>query len=446
MLLCVFGYVSVVPENMYAAVTYDTTIIHQQVGDVVVPQPSPPSPGGVSFLVPEFSISGVSTDPSVTGVVVSWTTTTPSVATLVWGTEGVYGKGQLTEISSVTEHSVSIDGLSPGTQYALSLRATDVYGRVVTVEGILFRTDRILDMTSPANVSDFTATYRDEGVDVSWNNPPDADFKRVRIVRSDIFFPEDPYDGLVVYEGRKEFVRDTWIHQGTTYYYAAFAEDDSGNYASGALARVRIPELEEGSEDEEEGDDVFDDGEILPTEETIPEDLRNLSFDDFRFIQFGKDVVRRGDTIMVDASGNLQISLGYDAVPEVLKTIGITLTDSDDSTKTFPFLLRREKEEEAYAATLAPFARPGIYRVSATVLDYKHQVLKKFEGKLVVPGIMGSEENPMFVGLCAYCTEELNGWRFLLCYGWIALLLILMLLLRRRKKKKYFSKLIKRQH
>lgn len=428
------------PLHLFAATDSDILLIRQQVGDSIVPPPpSSLGGGGGTFLAPELSITNVRTDAHTTDVVVSWTTSIFSTAVLTWGTEGVYGKGQSAEVVPSMEHTMSIDGLSPGTQYALSLRVTDIYGRVVTVEGVLLRTERLPDSIPPANVSDFTAIYQDEGVMLSWDNPPDTDFKRVRIVRSDMFFPEDPYDGLVVYEGRKEFARDTWVDLGTTYYYTAFAEDNTGNYASGALARIRIPRsLDEVFVPETDEGDMFGGIEILPEYGEVPEEIKTLSFQDFRFVQFGKDVERNGNTLVIDASGNLQILLGYDSVPEVLKTIGVTLVDPNDPSKVFPFLLRRDTEGDAYSATLAPLTRPGVYRISATVLDYKHQVLKRFEGKLIVPGTIETESFPAFIGVCDYCTKELNGWRFLFCYGWIALILILILLMRRKKKKKNY--------
>lgn len=427
-----------------AYVTSDDVRVHQTVGTPVLPPPPPP-PGGVGgggsvFLWGEepsaatFLIGDVRIDADTESAVVSWTTTLPSVGTVRWGRGDTYGLGQLVETSFATVHAVSIEGLEPGTQYVLSVVARDAKGNSTVKNDILFRTDRLPDTTPPANVSNFTAVWQSPTVKLSWQNPDDGDFARVRLVRSDIFFPEDPYDGFVIYEGRKESVDDSWVTPGTIYYYALFAEDESGNYSSGALARIRIPIPSEPTSPSED-EDVFGDTGSSPDDADVPHEIKGLSIDNFRFVQNGKDADRNGSTMRVDGLGNLEISLGYDSVPEVLKTIGITLTDPNDPSKTFPFLLRVNKEKTAYTATIAPLTRPGIYRVSATVLDYKHQVLKQVDGKIVVLGPTYEEETS-FIGLSSYCTSELNWWRFLLCYGWVALLIILIILISSRKRKK----------
>jgi hypothetical protein len=428
----VISVLASIPSDVYATTAGDMLHVTQSVIGSIVPPPPPPPPagGGGTFIAPEFSIADVRIDTHTTEAVVSWTTSIPSVATVRWGAEGVYGDGESSEVARALTHAISIEGLTPGTQYALAIRAVDEYGRTVTVEGVLFRTERLPDTTLPANVSAFRAIYRDGGIDLSWKNPADLDMERVRVVRSDIFFPEDPYDGLVVYEGRKESTRDTWIERGTTYYYAIFSEDESGNYSSGALAKVIVPR--EGQEsvvvpDGDDAGDMFGGISIIGDGGNVPEEIRALTFSDFQFLQYGENVPRRGNVMTFDGTDTWEIFLPYDEVPEVLKTIAITLSDPDDPSKTFPFLLRVNTDKTGYVATLSPLERPGIYRVSATVLDYKHQVLKRFEGKIVIQGEVLVEETN-FIGLCEYCYTNMTGIKFLQCYGCLALFAILMIM------------------
>jgi len=442
-------FLSFAPFASEAFVSADNLQVGQTVIGSVPPQPPPTGGGGDPRVLYIENVHIVS---STYGAVVSWTTTLPSNDVVYWGTSERYEIGQAAEIGYTQTHNVSIEHLEPGTQYVLSITSHAEGGRIATESGKLFRTERLPDKTPPANVSDFTATYDASGeVHLSWKNPTDTDFERVRIVRSDIFFPKDPYDGLVVYEGSRESSRDAWITPGTTYYYTAFAEDVSDNYSSGAIARVRIPLLP--GQGQGQGDtpviepfvptpeeDVFGGITILPGDsEEITEEIKQLSFGDFRFIQFGKEINRQGNLIRVNGSGNLEIAIGYDVVPEVLKTIGVTLSDPEDPDKKFPFLLRVNNDKSDYTATIAPLARPGVYRIQATVLDYKHQVLRKFEGKIIVPGEISPDAITVF-GMCEYCTADLNGFRFLFCYGWIALLIILFILMHRRRRKKQQEK------
>ena len=158
------------------------------------------------------------------------------------------------------------------------------------------------------------------------------------------------------------------------YYYTAFARDENGNYASGVVASA-VPQA------------VFP-PEILPPPEIplvppefVPESLRNLTLEDFDFIQQGAKlpIIKRQVDIEPDAL--LTISLDYEKVPEVLKTILVSLEDTEG--KAFSFLLRVNKDKTRYMATLlAP--EPGNYSIKLTVMDFKNQGLQKVGGNLFV--------------------------------------------------------------
>lgn len=92
------------------------------------------------------------------------------------------------------------------------------------------------DTGPPANVSGFTATAGDEEVILSWSNPSAADFAGVQIVRKPGSAPESRADGTTVYDGAGTRYVDTGLTNETTYYYSAFAYDDSGHYAAGVTA------------------------------------------------------------------------------------------------------------------------------------------------------------------------------------------------------------------
>jgi hypothetical protein len=431
----------------------DSVHVHQIVAGTSTPEePPPPSGGGGGGPIPDndepfgpvqLAIGDIDISTSETSAVVSWTTTLPAFGSLSWGETTWYERGEIVGVEVLEEHRVLIENLVPGTQYAVMITTETSDGKSAEVSGILFRTDRLPDTTPPANVSDFTALYNTEDaqVDFSWGNPSDTDFARVRIVRSDIFYPEDPYAGIVVYEGRKEQASDTWVEEGVTYYYAVFAEDVSGNYASGALAHVKIPKTGgegEGAPDEEElpwhGPAV-----IYPEDGEAPEEINTLTFEDFLFFQGDREVERNRNSISIEGGSNTSIMLPYEDVPEVLKTITLVFEDPFDPSKTFPFLLRVNEEKTAYTATIGPLRNPGMYRVTAMVLDYKHQVLKEIRGKVIVPGVYAEEDWTVWV--CEYCALPATLARFLHCYGWIPFLVIAIIIrmIQRRKKKVRYS-------
>lgn len=451
-LLCIF----VMSPTVYAQV-HDP----YQVGDsvhvsqTVTEPPSPPSGGGGGpipdddepFGPPPFSITDIDIEESETHAVVSWTTSLLALSTLSWGKTEHYELGIMSGVERKKEHTFLIENLEPGTQYVIALTAKTTSGKEAYTSGILFRTKRILDTQPPANVSGFIAQYdaEDEEVSLSWENPADDDFSRVRIVRSDIFYPEDPYAGIVVYEGRNTHADDTWVEKGNTYYYAAFAEDESGNYSSGAIAYARIPsdrKTDDTIPDDAREDAWFGPAVVYPKESEVPEEISDLTFDDFLFYQNGKESERIGSIVSIDRAENTTIALSYDEVPEVLKTITLVFEDPYDASKTFPFLLRVNAEKTAYTATIGELPESGIYTVTAMVLDYKHQVLKEMEGRVVVPGAI--ESTHWSAWMCEYCTPSLSFLRMLHCYGWIPIL-IMMILIRmmhrkgRKRKRSYCS-------
>lgn len=104
--------------------------------------------------------------------------------------------------------------------------------------------------------------------------------------------------------------------------------------------------------------------------------------EDFEFIQENKKILlEEGIKIKTEIKKPLTISISYDKVPEVLKTIMVTL---EKEGKFFSFLLRVNPEKTAYLSTLIPPKEAGIYSLILTTLDYKNQTVKKIFGQLEV--------------------------------------------------------------
>jgi hypothetical protein len=221
----------------------------------------------------------------------------------------------------------------------------------------------VLDTTPPSNVSEFWAAAGDRQNSLEWKNPTDADFDKVLIVRSRNFYPASPQDGTAVYDGKGESFVDQDLNNGAAYYYTAFAYDDLGNYASGAVAQATpgapnvVPEV--------------------PVVAAPPE-IEKIDLPQFDFIQNGRQVVAVNGAITVDTFHPFTISIPYESVPEVLKTMMVTLKQGN---KIFSFLLRANQDKTAYEATLMP-PDAGIYPFTITILDYKNQAFKEITGEL----------------------------------------------------------------
>ncbi len=327
---------------------------------------------------------------------ISWKTSEPALSQFLWGKTIDYEQQGTSQDKFRMEYSVLLQNLDPATLYYFKIIATDRRGNAARVERS-FTTLPFPDFAPPANVQNFTATPGDSQIALAWRNPPDADFKAVKILRSTLFYPQDPLDGEVVYNADGESFTDTGLINGVGYYYTAFAYDRSVNYSSGAIV-FAVPGAPPA---------IVPPPELFPPTAEVPPELRALTLADFEFWQEGKRLpLTDGRLVQAKIGLPLTVVLRYEKAPEVLKTIMITLekpaaeltgvrprealpvppgvkfSEALAARQLFSFLLRVNKEKTAYEATLMPPDEPLIYPLYANVMDFKHQVRKRLEGAM----------------------------------------------------------------
>lgn len=446
------------------------------------------SSSGGSNPTPQFT--GITETVSTSTATVAWGTDIPTTAVFRWGLTTSYEIGSIVKSTLETSDSVDLTGLSDDTTYYYELTVTSDQGQnnVATDQ---FTTDALPDTTPPANPVDFFATSTpSDDIQLTWTNPPDPDFQEVRIMRSTIFYPVDIFDGSLEYEGSAQSHLDTDVVLDTQYYYTLFARDTTGNYSSGAIATAIVTSSSGGSSSSSGGSTTSSSGStssggttsggggttssggsttssgtsgsstgtgsttssttgggttsstsgggtttptidipIIPTDDPIIDDI---DIPDFDFGQDG-DGGGDGDGIIIDASKNLTISVDYDDLPEVLKTITVTIQHPTDPEKTFSFLLRTGLDQTNYSATIAPLKDPGEYAFTITIVDFKNQGLKKLDGTFLVVDTSQTTVNQTrensFLG---FITS--NFWLLLVFLIIPLLLLLLLLLLLKRRK------------
>ena len=103
----------------------------------------------------------------------------------------------------------------------------------------------VADQTPPAEVSSFQTTpINYSQIELSWINPPDIDFKKILIVRSESAITWHPSNGVIysgqvatgvneVFNSFQTSCIDYNLVSGTTYYYMAFSYDEILNYSEG---------------------------------------------------------------------------------------------------------------------------------------------------------------------------------------------------------------------
>jgi chitodextrinase len=347
---------------------------------------TPPGGGGGGGLsgYPAPVIYDVNVTPDKLGAVITWKTTMPTTGSLSWGLTTQYELGVSPEAIADTNHKVTITGLAAATPYRYQIEAISSYGIPA------FFKDQFTTLSLEAgatNAKNFRATAETSSILLNWNNPTAGDFSEVRILRSDSFYPTDPNDGKIIYEGKSENFTDNYVSVGTRYYYTLFVKYADGTYSSGLVADARISNPGEVNVPV----DVFG---TLPEAPRVHPLINALTFLDFDFIQDGKKIgSTRENTIAIDGTKNLTVSLTYEKVPEVLKTIAVTLSDPDDDTKTFSFLLRVNADKTSYIATIGPLGKSGLYKVRIAIVDFKNRGLKKIAGNLLASVETGFEQN-----------------------------------------------------
>ncbi len=379
--------------------------------------------GAVVPIIPQITNFRITVDKH--SATLYWETSIPTRATVSWGISSSFEMGALVERTLLRRHSTHIVDLKPHTRYEFRIIATDRSGNETVLRQDIFVTDRDLDLEAPPNVSLLRGAPDGNDAVLMWKNPLSEDFSHVRIIRSSISYPKDPFDGELIYEGLDTSFRDNGAFSASErHYYTLFSYDKIGNSSSGAIVRVarQNPNSESPTPIQE-----F---------ETAPL-YKPFSFSAIHFYQNGKEVSFIGKELAIDNLSPFEINIPYEELPEHLKTIIVTLHDSVDSTKEFSFLLRINKQKTAYTGLISAIRDIGSYPISVFVLDYKNRSLSKAEGTLhVVPSLnmipMTAVPETTFTD---YILSILSRWTF-------AFFLLLMLLLIYTKLSKQEKKTI----
>lgn len=312
------------------------------------------SSGSKSTVLQEFSVS-----PLLYSALFTWKTSTFVKFDLRWGRTSSYELGYISDDVVKREHTTVVTDLVPSTVYEYELTAFDSDGKQIRLKSGQFKTRSLRDTVAPTNVQNLKAKVVGDSVVLSWVNPQDTDFGKVRIVRSYLFYPTDSADGFVAYQGSDETFTDAEaFREIQKMYYTVFSYDMLGNISSGAVV------------------EVTKDKKYVPTlsNTDAPDSPYVLSFTDLEFIQDGKQVGLAG----LDATEAFSVRIAYHKLPEHLKTITVTLRSGKQIDTTY--LLRINNNKTFYEALIAPFTQVGPIDVFSTVYDFKTKTMQTVSG------------------------------------------------------------------
>jgi hypothetical protein len=334
------------------------------------------------------SLDWITIEPQQDTVVFSWEVNSVAKFQLRWGRTSTYESGFVSNNLYKKLHTTEITDLEAGTVYEYELVGYTKNGKLVVLKRGTFKTLPSPDYTAPANVSDLSAQIRGGGdVVLTWNNPADADFKDVRIIRNHFFYPVSITDGFLVHEGGQESVKDfSPFAKAKAQYYSVFSRDINGNVSSGAVIAVSSTGVfsvkEKHTAQQATTSIVFSDFDIIQKEELL---LEKKMFSDSAFL----------------------VRVPYDKLPQHLKTITFTLVLPEDGGQERTYLLKVDKERRFYTAVIPAVGREGAMIARFDIFDFETKLMTSVTRELFF--YTPETEHISFFGLPLTTTRALDS-------------------------------------
>jgi len=375
------------------------------------------NPLGLAVFIKDIEIN-----PGFNSAEISWKTTKLAACSFYWGETSEYGKEIISETGLKASHLVKLNSLLSGSYYHFKIICLDSLNLKGESQDKYFQTLSVL-----SNVKNFTALGGDKKIILNWENPTEASFFQVRLVRNSEFYPLNINDGAIIYEGSSSFFLDSNLNNGKRYYYAIFAEYVGKNYSSGALTSA-IPQGETAVANEP--------SETIPAKNATSaplqaEETKQVKFIDFDFYSGGEKLaVKNNKRVEIENNKNLLISIDSEKLPKNLKTI---IAELSFGGKKYSYLFESSTEKTIYNVMVVSPDASGANAVKFALLDDKNQKIQEIEGELRV-----SKKQE----IAQICYSWFGAQWFANIILWLILLIlivILWLLFRRRKEKNNFK-------
>lgn len=402
------------------------------------PPPDPHAPLDIYQVgrAPEPTLTAYELVTGANSARLTFQTSVPTWYSLQYGRSENFGAGVVQTEVLRSEHTTLLTDLEPSTTYEYELQVTDRYNQTVLVRRASFTTEPRFRTQTSNNVQGLRADVINDDVLLRWRNPDIDMFSHVRVVRNHRFFPLNPWDGHVVYEGVGQVHIDSeamveWPRQ----YYTVFAFDLSGNFSSGAVVTA--------DKIQEESDPMFDPRPDVqppapptpavpatPTPTTTdsesvsnPEAL-DFRFTDIEFIQNDERFVPVTDRVELLLQAPFLLRVPVAVVPPHLKIMTVTITRPEGRPHQDTYLLRRNSEETYYEAMIDQLDAPGDYQLLLSIYDLQEEVQYQVSGNIeaVAPATGVVEDTEPWYILFGYWFIGLLGLIFIVLWIWRSLL------------------------
>ena len=198
---------------------YDDLIISTQPIPMVngaIPTPDTTPPAIASIVVSSIT-SGAAT--------ITWTTNKPADTQVLYGPTSSYGFATPLNTSLVTNHSVSLSGLSPSTTYHFSIRSKDATNNLGASPDITFTTLAPPDTTPPTFSAVAASSITEVSATITWttNKPANSQLEYGLLIS---YGSQTPVDTALV---TSHSLTISGLTAGTVYNYRLKSADVSGN-------------------------------------------------------------------------------------------------------------------------------------------------------------------------------------------------------------------------
>ncbi len=318
-------------------------------------------------------------EPNQTSARINFSSYGPTRFTLRYGRTEAYEMGTVSSNIFATDHLSPLYNLEPGTRYFIELRFTNALGIERVVKRDLFSTNAAVVSDIPPGVRDLSAVTENDSVRLNWENPP-IPLSTIIVVRNHLFYPTDPLDGVVVYDGQGESYIDSAVFaKQPSYYYGVFVRMPDGRVSAPAVVYVSVRT--------EATDQVGSTATPTSTgtSRTLPiigqpiTDEGNeefLSPDDV-FVTFDNTTQTMASPLIIPTDTTVLVSIPFSAVPNRLKAIVVTVLNPTNHRDASVYLLKLRGDGTAYEASFISSSVAGEGRLTIELFDYERESLRR---------------------------------------------------------------------
>ena len=286
-------------------------------------------------------------------------------------------------------HEFLLTQLESGTKYEYQIIGYNERGSFSLEQAGSFTTLTSTQSATPPNVARFIALPVGVDVQLQWQLPTLENFDTVRIVRNHLGFPQHPQDGAIVYQGRgTEVLDEDILSLYSPVYYTAFVYDRTGRVSSGAVAlayasgRSSSSAYQETSAGPGHTLQLTDEATSSINQDRLTADMRMPEAFDIFVVQDLQQFSLVDKAISLDPEKPFTVMIPVAAITGNLKSIIATFIDPTDNQLTYSFLLRINRDQSAYEATVAPLNVLGQSRMVVEIYDYEAFVVATYQAPL----------------------------------------------------------------